>query len=173
MGTPAGRLLSAPSTAGLTSDADCEVTEQHSQAKCSLGTSFGCFAGNQSMWTWKGCRGKFRCNGIEGVECDVMGGDFAVCPCHAPKPQSAAVYARNLSDGSIAVALYQEADVAGPGAFDFTLLGLPKGTTATVRDLWAHKDLGDFTDSFSTKSVEAHGTVVLRVTPKKEVALVV
>jgi alpha-galactosidase len=34
--------------------------------------------------------------------------------------------------------------------------------SASVRDLWAHQDLGEFTDSFST-SVPSHGVVVVKI----------
>lgn len=42
-------------------------------------------------------------------------------------------------------------------------LGLPEGAAATVRDLYAEKDLGVFTGSF-TAEVLAHDVVVVRIT---------
>lgn len=171
--TPAGRLLWSPKK-DLSSEADCKLVNQHSQSECKLGKSFGCYDGNHSMWTAKGCRGVFKCGEVDGVECDVMGGAFHVCSCKAPVPTPppvatpASVYARNLTDGSVAVAFYNPQDVvAKESVLEFELLGWPKDTVASVRDLWAHKDLGDFTGKFATKSVEAHGTMVLRFTPKK------
>jgi len=78
------------------------------------------------------------------------------------------VYARDLTDGSVAVALYNPNDVAASGEFEFTSLGWPKDTTAAVRDLWKHQDVGHFTNSFKTTTpVEAHGTMVLRLTRGK------
>ncbi len=45
---------------------------------------------------------------------------------------------------------------------NFTNLGFQAGTTATVRDLWAHQDLGAFTSSF-TATVPAYGTMLLKI----------
>ena len=47
--------------------------------------------------------------------------------------------------------------------------GAPGVTKASVRDLWAHADLGVFDGAYpakgSTRSVAAHATVLLRLTP--------
>ena len=45
----------------------------------------------------------------------------------------------------------------------WSALGIPAGA-ATVRDLWAHKDLGTFNDSYTASSVPSHGVVMLKVT---------
>jgi len=50
-----------------------KVLEQASSRNCSDGTgndqmSFGCFAHNNTMWTYYGCRGTFMCNGAK-VSC--------------------------------------------------------------------------------------------------------
>jgi hypothetical protein len=37
------------------------------------------------MWTNNGCRGEFKCNGVDHVSCDVMEGGKHVCNC-AAKP---------------------------------------------------------------------------------------
>lgn len=42
-------------------------------------------------------------------------------------------------------------------------IGLPAGS-ATVRDLYAQKDLGPSTDSYTATSVPSHGIVMLKVT---------
>jgi alpha-galactosidase len=49
------------------------------------------------------------------------------------------------------------------GSFDTTVSFGDIGTsgTATVRDLWAHQDLGEHTDSFSA-NVPSHGGVMLK-----------
>lgn len=43
-------------------------------------------------------------------------------------------------------------------------LGLPAGTSATVRDLYAERDLGQHTDAF-TAEVTAHDVVVVKISP--------
>lgn len=78
------------------------------------------------------------------------------------------VWARALSDGSAAVAFYNEDDAAAAlGPIDFAkALGWPAGTKATVRDLWAHADLGAFTGGYPAApiSVDPHATHVVRIT---------
>jgi len=46
----------------------------------------------------------------------------------------------------------------------WTVLGYPEHLSASVRDLWVHKDLGKFTGKFSVK-VPSHDVVVLTVKP--------
>jgi alpha-galactosidase len=43
-------------------------------------------------------------------------------------------------------------------------LGYPSRVSASVRDLWQHKDLGKFTGKFSAP-VTSHGVVVVTVRP--------
>merc|ERR1712157_389243 len=75
------------------------------------------------------------------------------------------VWTRQLSDGSVAVALYNEDDAAKSIGFDSTTLGWPAKTAFTARDLWQHKDLGKFADgTFPAMSVQPHEAVALRVT---------
>jgi alpha-galactosidase len=47
---------------------------------------------------------------------------------------------------------------------NWTDLGYPEHLSASVRDLWAGKDLGKVTGKYLAK-VASHETVVLRVTP--------
>ena len=78
------------------------------------------------------------------------------------------VWARHLSDGSAAVALYNEDDAPASLRVDFADLGWPAGTRAAVRDVWAHADLGVVTDGFpaggARTAVAPHATMLLRVT---------
>lgn len=55
------------------------LTKQISQAKCVQGVSFGCTA-DGTMFTDKGCRGEFTCNG-HNVTCNVDGDGQHICPC--------------------------------------------------------------------------------------------
>lgn len=79
------------------------------------------------------------------------------------------VYAGPLADGGRAVLLTNMHHYGSQYAFDnvtvpFGLLGYSQFTAATVRDMYAHADLGVFTGSF-TGSVPLHGVLALRVTP--------
>ena len=56
-----------------------------------------------------------------------------------------------------------KADVYG---IDFVSdLGMETGAASNVRDLWAHKDLGKMSGSYSVQ-LEPHSCVVLRIKPK-------
>eukprot|EP00308_Calcidiscus_leptoporus_P013319 CAMPEP_0119370774 /NCGR_PEP_ID=MMETSP1334-20130426/17081_1 /TAXON_ID=127549 /ORGANISM="Calcidiscus leptoporus, Strain RCC1130" /LENGTH=209 /DNA_ID=CAMNT_0007387899 /DNA_START=42 /DNA_END=671 /DNA_ORIENTATION=- len=86
---------------------------------------------------------------------------------------AAMVYARNLSDGSVAVALYNPADAAATGSVEFAQLGWSTATSAAVRNLWAHRSEGVATGRYPAGrpgvAVGAHETVLLRLTPYEEV----
>jgi alpha-galactosidase len=60
-----------------------------------------------------------------------------------------------------AVALFNNTNATQPITVTWTNVGLQAGP-ARVRDLWAHTDLGVFTNGF-TANVAAHGTVLLKV----------
>lgn len=70
------------------------------------------------------------------------------------------VWAKRLADGSKAVGLFNrgESTMAVTAKFE----DLRVGDTATVRDLWARKDLGTFKEGF-TAQVPSHGVVLVKV----------
>lgn len=77
------------------------------------------------------------------------------------------VWARTLSDGSIAVALYNQEDAPAVIAVDFATLGWTATTAAAARDLWAHTDLGVFTGRYPAAggdTIAPHATRMLRLT---------
>jgi len=74
------------------------------------------------------------------------------------------VWSRQLADGSRAVALLNRSSEEKSIQAMWTDLGYPEHAEAGVRDLWAHRDLGKSTGSFSA-NVPAHGVVMVRVTP--------
>lgn len=76
---------------------------------------------------------------------------------------------RGLSDGSLALALYNPTDEPATAVtVDFsTHLGWPHGTSAAVRDLWKHMELGIFEGKFPKSggiAIGPHAAVVLRIT---------
>jgi alpha-galactosidase len=77
------------------------------------------------------------------------------------------VWARHLSDGSIAVALLNLNDQPADLLVEFLNLGWPAGQSASVRDLWAHADLGTFKDQYPNTpiTVAPHETHLIRLTP--------
>jgi len=70
------------------------------------------------------------------------------------------VWARQLADGSQAVALVNEDDKPGTVAVSWSQLGL-RGSLL-VRDLWTLRDLGRIAGGFS-REVPSHGVVLIRV----------
>jgi len=70
------------------------------------------------------------------------------------------VWIKPLADGSKAVGLFNRGEGANPVTVNSKDVGMKK--TATVRDLWATKDLGTFKGSF-TADVPRHGAVLVRI----------
>jgi alpha-galactosidase len=74
------------------------------------------------------------------------------------------IWSKPLKDGSRAVLLLNrgsgEAEISAP----WPVLGYPEHLQASVRDLWAHKELGKFTGKF-VANVPSHDIVVVTVRP--------
>jgi hypothetical protein len=76
------------------------------------------------------------------------------------------VYAKPLGSfagGQFAVLLLNRLGVAQNLTVNWSDLGLNPATSATVRDLWAHQDLGNFTGSYTATNIPPHGSVMLEV----------
>jgi alpha-galactosidase len=74
------------------------------------------------------------------------------------------IWVKQLKDGSRAVILFNRSAAETEISMNWTDLGYPEHLSASVRDLWAGKDLGKVTGKYLAK-VASHETVVLRVTP--------
>jgi len=74
------------------------------------------------------------------------------------------VWSKQMKDGSRAVILFNRAMSEAEIRVAWKDLGYPAHLPAAVRDLWAKKDLGKFTGSFSAK-VPGHGVVMITVAP--------
>jgi alpha-galactosidase len=74
------------------------------------------------------------------------------------------VWAKKLSGtNAVAVVLLNRGTSAASITVKWTDIGIPAGA-ANVRDLWAKKDLGSSTDSYTASSVPGHGVVMIKVT---------
>jgi len=74
------------------------------------------------------------------------------------------VWSRQLADGSRAVVLFNRGAQEKEISVSWTDIGYPPHLAANVRDLWAHKDLGKLSGSFSA-AVPGHGVVMLTIKP--------
>jgi len=74
------------------------------------------------------------------------------------------VWAKQMKDGSRAVVLLNRGDSNFEISVYWEDLGYPAHLSAAVRDLWAKKDLGKSTATFTAK-VPSHAVVMVRVTP--------
>jgi len=70
------------------------------------------------------------------------------------------IWAKSLADGSTAALLINRGEDTERLTANFRDIGV--SGTKNVRDLWAHKDLGQFTDSFSA-DVRPHGVVMVKL----------
>ena len=80
------------------------------------------------------------------------------------KNGDAEVWSKQLADGSRAVILFNRSGSEAQMTVTWEQLGYPGHISAAVRDLWAHKDEGKFTGSYSAK-VAAHGVAMVTVKP--------
>ncbi|MEU6507943.1 NPCBM/NEW2 domain-containing protein [Streptomyces sp. NPDC046942] len=71
------------------------------------------------------------------------------------------VIAKEMKDGSRAVALFNESGTAQRIATSASAVGLPRATAYTLRDLWQHSS--SHTAGTIAATVPAHGTVLLRL----------
>ena len=74
------------------------------------------------------------------------------------------IWAKQMQDGSRAVVLLNRGSSTQPITLNWEQIGYPAHLSASVRDLWAHKDLGRFMQKFSAP-VESHGVVMIMVRP--------
>jgi alpha-galactosidase len=74
------------------------------------------------------------------------------------------VWSKTLSGTNVrAVALLNRGSGTASITVQWSALGIPTGA-ATVRDLWAHSDLGSFSGSYTASAVPSHGVMMLKVT---------
>lgn len=79
--------------------------------------------------------------------------------------ETAVVLARPLSDGSMAIGLFNRGDQAQPVKIAWGTVDLA-GKKLRARDLWSHSDVNVSGDSYSA-TVPAHGVVMLKVSVAK------
>lgn len=76
------------------------------------------------------------------------------------------VWAGPLTGGSYAVILLNRGSIASESiTVKWSDIGLSADTSATVRDLWARKDLGTFKGSYTGENIPVHSVQMLKITP--------
>jgi alpha-galactosidase len=74
------------------------------------------------------------------------------------------VWAKQLQDGGRAVILFNRGPAEQNIVATWEQIGYPARLTASVRDLWQHKDVGKVAGKFSA-TVPSHGVVMVTVKP--------
>ncbi len=83
-----------------------------------------------------------------------------------PLASGTAIYAKPLgsfTSGQYAVMLLNRSSQSGSFTVNWSDLGLVAGSSATVRDLWAHQNLGNFAGGYISPSLASHGSMMLLV----------
>ena len=191
-------LSSSSSSSSPSQHCSIALKQQLSVASCDEGTTFGC-SGNRTMWTNGGCRGVFLVDGATlecnvkdnekhycgDVQCkpwiselqkeilfntDIIAINQDVTPQGAPiHAGDLTVWARSLTNGDVAVALYNQEDTPVSIGFDLNDVGfvLPTGKNKTcVRDLWEHFDVSSRIvngTTFTKGTVAPHEAAMYRV----------
>ena len=73
------------------------------------------------------------------------------------------VWSKELSGTNTrAVALFNRSGASASITVQWSQIGIPAGA-ATVRDLWAKQDLGEFTDSYTGNNIASHSVMMLKI----------
>ena len=75
------------------------------------------------------------------------------------------VWARSLHDGGMGVVAFNRGRIPANISLTWEALGISAGTEVTVRDLWAHRDLGRFKGSYECVGIAPHDSSFLKLTP--------
>lgn len=82
----------------------------------------------------------------------------------AAAPDGAECWARPLADGSVAALLLNRGLAPADVTCTWAEIGLKQpAAAASVRDLEARSDLGDFTGAFTAKALPGHGAQLVKV----------
>ncbi len=121
----------------------------------------------------------FTLNLLTNDEVIAVDQDAAVMPAHKIQTENGQIWYKYLEDGSVAVGFFHvdpyyilwdksDGDKIQKARYAMTLNFADLKLTGeyTVHDLWRQKDIGVFTDQFST-DVAYHGVTFVKLTPKK------
>jgi alpha-galactosidase len=89
-----------------------------------------------------------------------------LCAVGVPVAGGTSVYAKPLgsfTSGQSAVLLLNRSGQTNSLTVGWSDIGLASGSAATVRDLWAHQTVGNFTGSYTAANIPPHGSVMLKI----------
>jgi len=115
--------------------------------------AFSCTKQDNQVWIWNETDGTIRSkyNG----ECLTV-------------QQELEIWAGPLSGGSQAVVLLNRGDSGSEQiTVKWTDIGFPVDQSATVRDLWARKDIGTFKGNYTSPKIDPHAVMMLNITLTK------
>lgn len=112
-------------------------------------------AAPEQSWTFDSATGQIT-SGIDAGMCLTVFDDVA--------PGAQEVWAGPLSGNSFVVILFNRSPGTLSITGSFADIGVPAGTSMTIRDLWAKEDVGTSTTSVSA-TVESHGVAMFKLSP--------
>ena len=74
-------------------------------------------------------------------------------------------WAKTLADGSVAVVAFNRGDKAVSMNVTWSMIGLADTEVASVRDLWAHAEMGKHSGAYVCESIPARDVCSLKITP--------
>jgi hypothetical protein len=89
-----------------------------------------------------------------------------LCAVGRPVTGGTAIYAKPLgsfTSGQYAVLLLNRSSLSNSFTINWSDIGLVANSPASVRDLWAHQNLGTLTNSYTSPVIAPHGSVMLFV----------
>ena len=115
--------------------------------------TFTCNQPETQTWIW---------NETDGTVRNKYRDEYLIAPL---EPE---VWAGPLSNGSEAVVLLNRGENDNEQiTVQWADIGFPVDRAATVRDLWAHQDLGVFTGNYTSPNIASHGVMMLNITLTK------
>jgi len=115
--------------------------------------TFSCYNKSDQWWIWNATDGSLRNKGNHLF--------LTVRP-------ELETWAGPLSGGSQAVVLLNRGlNNNEQITVNWNDIGFPIDHPATVRDLWAHKDIGIFTGNFTSSNIDSHASIMLNITLTK------
>jgi alpha-galactosidase len=101
---------------------------------------------------------------LTNIDAIAINQDPAVIPAkRIRKDANTELWSRKLADGSLCVVVLNKTKSKQKLEFTWDEIGLKADKSATVRDLWQHKKLGYYANSFSIE-VNTHGCAMLKIT---------